>query len=272
MLKFLLLIFLVLCGCATKHKTKFEHTIYVDATSQDQPEYDTFVNGIEFIPLETTDSSLIGQVKGLVVTNDKIFVNSDRREILCFDINGKFLFKVGQSGRAPGEYISPFSISVCDKIVYILCQETGKVLCYDATSGKHINDIPLNKFYVQIEVSDGYIYAVDMTTRRFAIDAIQLSNPEQCKELYCVSEGESVYSSFTQLFKSGNDKCYWVDPLRGEIYQLKGGVMIPYIDIDFGNNEYSEQVLVSGGYAPQNTAMVNAVCNFYFVNNVCRSR
>ena len=252
-----------------KQNTSFQYTINVDATSQDQPEYDSFVNGIEFISLETTDSSLIGEVKGLVVTDDKIFVNSDREEILCFDISGKFLFRVGKIGRAPGEYISPYSISVCDNIVYVLCQEAGKVLCYDAVSGEHINDIPLNKFYAQIEVSDGYIYAVDMTTRPFAIDAIQLSNPKQCKELYCVAEGESVYSSFTQLFKSGNEKCYWVDPLRGEIYQLQGGVMIPYIDFEFGKNEYSEQALAKGGYIAQSSTKVDAVCNFYCINNIC---
>lgn len=263
------MVLLTVCGCNVVQETKFKYTISVDATSQDQPKYDSFVNGIEFIPLETTDSSLVGEVNGLVVTNDKIFVNSNREEILCFDICGKFLYRVGRIGRAPGEYISPYSISVCDNVGYVLCQETGKVLCYDVTSGKHINDIPLTKFYVQIEVCDGYIYAVDMTTRRFAIDAIQLSNTEQCKELYCVADGESVYSSFTQLFKSGNDKCYWVDPLRGEIYQLKGGAMIPYIDIDFGNNEYPEQTLVTGGYAPQMTTMVDAVCNFYCVNNIC---
>ena len=45
--------------------------------------------------------------------------------------------------------------------------------------------------------------------------------------------------------------------------------MIPYIDIDFGNNEYPEQTLVTGGYAPQMTTMVDAVCNFYCVNNIC---
>lgn len=266
---FILSIFLVVCGCATKNETKFEDTIYVDAASQDQPTYDSFVNGIEFIPLETTDSSLIGEVKGLVVTDDKIFVNSAREEILCFDISGKFLFRVGRIGRAPGEYISPYSISVCDNIVYVLCQESGKVLCYDAVLGKHINDISLNKFYVQIEVSDGYIYAVDMTTRPFAIDAIQLSNPTECKELYCVVEGERVYSSFMQLFKSSdNGTCYWVDPLRGEVYLLESGEMIPYIDFDFGKYEYPEDYLMSGGNITQ-TSMVSAVCNFYRVNNIC---
>ena len=57
------MVLLTVCGCNVVQETKFKYTISVDATSQDQPKYDSFVNGIEFIPLETTDSSLVGEPK-----------------------------------------------------------------------------------------------------------------------------------------------------------------------------------------------------------------
>lgn len=58
---------------------------------------------IEYIPLQTINSSLVGTIGGLKIQGEKIFVRSTE-EIFCFNKTGQFLFKLSKEGRGPGEY------------------------------------------------------------------------------------------------------------------------------------------------------------------------
>ena len=254
-------------SCKEYAKPQFEQTMAIDPTAVDHPKFEAMVESIEYIPLQTTDLSLVGEIVGLVEAEGRFYINSDRKNVLCFSSNGEFLFKVGNTGRGPGEYISPFSISVDGGVVYVACQESGNLLCYDAANGKFLQSLKLPKHYIQVVVGGGYIYGMDMTTKPFAIDAMPLENPAQPTELYATASGEYVYSSFTQMFKSGDDGCYWVDPLRGRVYELAGGEMTPFIDFDFGEYEYSDNILRAGNYRNDNT-MVFDINNFYRVGDI----
>lgn len=263
---FVLLVFMI--GCKTGHQEGFQYNFSVDPVAVDQPEYESMVKSIEYIPLETTKKSLVGDVTSLYVADGRIYINSDRKKVLCFGEDGKFLFKIGNRGRGNGEYISPFSISVENGIVYVLCQHTGRLLCYDASTGKYLKTISLQNTYMQVVVSDGYIYAVDMVSKPFAIDSMPLDNPEKKTEIYTSAKGEYIYSSFQQLFQSSKGGCYWVDPLRGRVYELKDGGMIPFIDIDFGMKEHKDKDLLAGEYTSDNE-MVSGVSDFYRVGDKC---
>lgn len=60
---------------------------------------------IEYVPLETTDSSLIGSAPHVQVTRNRIVVTTDREDCLLFDkATGRFLRKVGHRGMEPGGY------------------------------------------------------------------------------------------------------------------------------------------------------------------------
>lgn len=261
-----LLFILCLVGCKNVYSPEFKHVLKINPVAIDHPKFEDMVKSLEYIPLETTDQSLVGEVTTLVVADNRFYINSDRKSILCFSEDGKFLFKIGNKGRGPGEYISPFSISVANGFVYVNCQESGKLLCYDASDGSFIRSLKLPKFYLQTVVSNGYIYGLDMTTKPFAIDAIRLDSPETIVELYSASEGEYVYSSFTQIFQS-NEHCYWVDPMRGRVYELVDDKIKPFIDLDFGEYEFSDKILRNGEYRNDNT-MVSGVTDFYHIGDI----
>jgi hypothetical protein len=63
---------------------------------------------IKVIPLETTDSSLIGRaIDGIEVWDDKLFIQNylgSHTNILCFDLSGKYLFNIDRMGQEPEEY------------------------------------------------------------------------------------------------------------------------------------------------------------------------
>lgn len=66
-----------------------------------------FIDSCVFIPLETTDASLLGNINQIEFCDGKYFVFDERRDaIKVFNSTGKFLFDIGKKGDAPGEYIS----------------------------------------------------------------------------------------------------------------------------------------------------------------------
>lgn len=68
------------------------------------------VTGVEYIPLETTDSCLISNITDLIMDDEYIFVQNGRtQQILQFTRQGKFVREVGKVGEGPGEY-APYTI------------------------------------------------------------------------------------------------------------------------------------------------------------------
>lgn len=94
-----------------------------------------FASEIDYIPLQTLHSSLISNHIGKIVyTDSRIYVLNilDKDEILCFGIDGKFLFKIENSGRGPEEYpnIKDFDVSSDNKTLLILPGKIHKLLVY----------------------------------------------------------------------------------------------------------------------------------------------
>lgn len=68
------------------------------------------VEGIEYIPLETTDSCLISNVTALIMDDEFIFVqNGKTDQNFQFTRQGKFVREVGKVGEGPGEY-PPYTV------------------------------------------------------------------------------------------------------------------------------------------------------------------
>ncbi|MFO7575528.1 MAG: DUF4934 domain-containing protein, partial [Bacteroidales bacterium] len=63
-----------------------------------------FIAGVTYIPLETTEESLINRSRQVYLTQDFIMV-VESAACLLFDRNsGAFVREVGRQGRGPGEY------------------------------------------------------------------------------------------------------------------------------------------------------------------------
>ena len=59
-----------------------------------------FCSEIEYIPLETSDSVLIGNIKRLYVWNGHYYIWDGMSDVVfCFDENGRFLHKLDKKSR-----------------------------------------------------------------------------------------------------------------------------------------------------------------------------
>lgn len=89
-------------------------------------------SNVEYIPIQTLDSSLIRYVYDLRTSNDKIFIYTPV-EILCFNNKGQYLYKLDKQGRGPEEYqyISDFDLNSVNDLLIILI--TKKIVFYKVT-------------------------------------------------------------------------------------------------------------------------------------------
>jgi hypothetical protein len=86
---------------------------------------------IDYIQLETSVESLIGQIRQVKIKNGNIFILDKTQAILMFDISGKFIRKIGSIGQGPGEYITIFDFLVSDSSIYTMDRIQLKIIKYD---------------------------------------------------------------------------------------------------------------------------------------------
>ncbi len=84
----------------------------IDNLDRNGEDLSNFAEVVSIIPLETTNECLIGEIYKILHA-DGVYYTVDRfkeREIFAFDEEGKFISRIGNFGRAPGEYIVPCDI------------------------------------------------------------------------------------------------------------------------------------------------------------------
>ncbi len=139
-----LLIFSIIIFCFCSRKSTHEKDISdsvlrIDLLSEAEAKVtklSEFAENIDYIPLQTTESSLIDRsILKIVNIDKKTYVKNSGfgGEIMCFDMNGKFLYKISNTGRGPEEYtfITDFDISSDDKNLIILSGSNHKLLIYN---------------------------------------------------------------------------------------------------------------------------------------------
>ena len=134
--KLLIVLLIIFCSCGRKsndNKSDAGSVIKIDLLSEPGSKVEKlseFAVDIDYIPLQTTENSLIGNLRSKIVNIDKRIYIQSNKEILCFDREGKFLFKLENSGRGPQEYVDiiDFDISSDNKTLTILSK--NKLLAY----------------------------------------------------------------------------------------------------------------------------------------------
>lgn len=125
----------LLCSCGrSKTLTTADEVIKIDLlldADMTLSNLSEIASDIEYIPLQTIESSLISSIDKVVITDDNIYVNNRGADIMCFDKIGNFISKLSKGGRGPGEYtfIQDFDISSDNKNLILL--SNGKILCYN---------------------------------------------------------------------------------------------------------------------------------------------
>lgn len=107
-------------------------------------------NDHRIVKLETGDDFLIGEIKKVVVHDNKVFVLDEKitQKLFCFDISGKYLFTVGKRGNGPGEMDTPRDFDITNDRIYIIDRKC-QVYSFDM-SGNYLSTLRLPFLSVNI--------------------------------------------------------------------------------------------------------------------------
>lgn len=161
-------LFFILVSCDVTHQNK-EYCIDIKGSmSSMQTIYVTdLAKKVKYIPLETTDSSLIGNRPYIRKFRNTLLVASENQPIMMFSLeNGKFIKKIGDIGQGAKEYIPSYDRPVFwtdnnEKYIFVKSAD-NKIHQYDSIGNyagtiNHSKEIgPLNGLS-QI-ATDDYIY------------------------------------------------------------------------------------------------------------------
>lgn len=242
--------------CQLNNKSRKENTISnkdlieINADKLNMEEtilFSSVFSGFKIIALETNNDCLIGQIDDLQIMNDTLYIldRSIAKALFVFDEKGKFIRKIGNIGKGPGEYIRPhsFSLDVKNNQIQIF-DIAGKILKF-TTKGKLIKEIfpRIKNPAVNIACLDGIIY-IDHQIRNYKeksdylISAIDESGnvvkewlPER---LYSTGLKQPINST-NQLILTNNDLKY-MKPFMDTIFSIRKDKTIrPFLHITTRN-------------------------------------
>lgn len=104
-----ILFLLVLWSCSNKDAKVFDNNpLFISIKEADfnvEHDFYNIINDIEFVPLETTDESIMGEVSKMKMYNGyMIILDKKSRTVFIFDNKGKYLNKISRVGTGPYEY------------------------------------------------------------------------------------------------------------------------------------------------------------------------
>lgn len=129
----LIVIAFLLVSCNEKeaeNNNVFRLTEAIDAPSEIKAS-DCF-NRVRYIPLETTDSSLVGDGAYVQIIKNRILVSTSQNQCLMFDKEtGKFIKQVGHIGNDPGGYSSVYCWGDNETGMIYFNRWNKELVCYD---------------------------------------------------------------------------------------------------------------------------------------------
>ena len=87
---------------------------------------------ITFVPMETTDASLIAQVRAnnIISVNGNIVIPCFNRGAFAFDENGKFIAPISRKGQGPGEFVRFVGVAGNSKQNLIYVKDSRKLMAF----------------------------------------------------------------------------------------------------------------------------------------------
>lgn len=128
-MKVLVLITLLICGFQS---SKGQEIIRIDLNEYKkhfrQPDLSEIASDIEFVKLETQTNCLVGGINRIVRCGKSILILANsKKSLLLFSENGKFIRKIGNLGKGPGEYVEIYGLSIDPLTQHIYVLDNGQV-------------------------------------------------------------------------------------------------------------------------------------------------
>jgi hypothetical protein len=198
-----------------------------------------FVKEVRIIPLEFNEQCLLGIVKKIVIADSSIFIQDKQNNegIFRFDMNGKFICRIGKLGRGPSEHqtLTDFSLNNETKSVYIYSNSQRKLLEY-SLNNTFIKETLLNFAAENFEYQNNFFYMYRENPQLYESYNLVIKDISgKTVALYFKSEpGKRSHSR--RVFSPQQDHLLMYGSLNDTIYLVKGNHLEYAYCIDFGKH------------------------------------
>ncbi|MCX6327699.1 MAG: 6-bladed beta-propeller [Bacteroidia bacterium] len=278
-----LIVILILVSCNNNHKsekiTNNSHEIYTIDSEDEEKVFNWYqrIELVNIIQLETNSSSVIGKLAKGFVMKDKIFLADYRNSnLIVFDNNGKFLFKVGEKGKGSRKYMDLKDFMPVDNIIYLL--DNKIIHSYNISNGDY-------KSFINIKTSG--INPTNFLIYNSNSYYLWESNPQLSKRgdekyrLQKIEDGKIKANYFKYDFMSmdGNrfyrsiQETYNIRPTDGGyvIYKIKNDSISISFELDFKNKTLPIDYFLKNPSRKNNAYLLNEyfknVQNIFETNN-----
>jgi hypothetical protein len=245
--------FLLLCcvafiyGCKENVTTQYDSMqVEIEWGKNDQILLSDIVDSIAYIPLETTDKSLIGRIDKVVCSDDYVYILDAEvsTSIFVFDYSGRHISVINDIGKGPGEFM---------KITDFCCNNKGEVFVYDAGLNKVIRFGISGKFAGQemkIDFYADFISYLD-STKTFLFYSCYREQEDRHNLIEANQEGK-IINRFMQFDKAVNtdntvmspfnfspindSKISFFDTYSNNLYSYNGQQIYSDYQFDFGSS------------------------------------
>jgi len=147
----LLLSGLSACSCSAQQKElsqiESKYTIDLDGKQEAYVPFSAYFKNAKSIILETNKDCLIGVISELQVFDGHIYILDAHiaKSLYVFDLEGRFIRKIGGLGRGPGEYVllKDFTIDIENRFIYI--SDQGAFVHKYQLDGTYVHSITVSK-------------------------------------------------------------------------------------------------------------------------------
>ena len=231
-----LVLTLLICGCVGSKKDAevdidFTYTISTNDTIVDKFNYDELIDSIFIVRLETNKSCLLNAIDKVIFHENTCFVLDKAMGVYAFSMSGAFIQKVGAIGRGPGEYLRCSDISVSDSLLCVYNSAGFKIDCYSTNNYNYIGSYAYPHGGPEAIVNGDYIFGRVLEENSLKSIPIKYKKDDEIT-LFDFRDGKFNLPTGNKILTS-NNKHFWVDPLRCEVYELSGdGRATPYWKLD----------------------------------------
>jgi len=258
---FVVLMIAIFIACKKNNIEEFDYPVLsVDITRMNPPSLFDIFRKIEIIPLETTDSSLIGGMAANTVffNNHYYILDGLSESFYCFDEYGKFVKKIANEGQGPQEYFhaGDFVINESANTAELL-SPFGYLYVFEL-SGKFADKIalPVPKYYHEIAVLNDSL--------RILLTKSAHHNEDQLY-VYSTRSNIIVNSFYREDFASFNFNPRYLYQYNDNVYYYK-----PLISKVFKIDQHGYEVAYSwdfGALNPENTKLNKSEIDYPSGNN-----
>jgi hypothetical protein len=133
------------------------------------------VKNARYIPLETTEASLIGGITKLLYVDHQFYIlDREGQNVTVFSDTGEYQYRIAKMGQGPGEYVGITDMDVAPNgDIYVNDNASRKIIRY-SQKGERFEEIPIGEQYIMsfsLSSDSSQLYLADMLIEgKIAVD------------------------------------------------------------------------------------------------------